>query len=119
MGWGTQQKVRLFSAITVNSEKSRPIKTGLFASHHPTRPAGRMTGCSRVGSGSVHNLSGRVGSSQEVLKYRGSGQVGSRLLQISRAGSGSSNLTGWVGSGRVGSRSVLVSRVESGRVKKR
>ena len=36
---------------------------------------------SRVGSG-------RVGSGQEVLKSRGSGWVGSRSLEISRAGLG-------------------------------
>ena len=68
-------------------------KTGFFAGHDPTRVS-RVTWCSkchglgRVGSGSVQTLTGRVGSGQEVSKSRGSGQVGSRVFQISRVGSG-------------------------------
>ena len=61
-----------------------------------TRPAGRVTWsakCSRVESGSVHNIpgrvgSGRVGSGQEVFKCRRSGPAGSRVFQTSRFGFG-------------------------------
>ena len=54
-----------------------------------TRPAGRVTWCSKChGSGRVRKCSNSHGSGQEVLKSRRSGQVGSRLLQISRVGSG-------------------------------
>ena len=73
-----------------------------------TRPAGRVTGCSKchglgpVGSRSVQNLTGRVGSgrvkefsnikgrvrpSQEVMKARGSGEVMTREKRVTR-GSG-------------------------------
>ena len=47
-------------------------------------------GSGLVGSGSVQNLAGRLGSGREVFKSRGSGQVRSRVL----------NLTGRVGSGQ-------------------
>ena len=43
---------------------------------------------SRVGSESVQNLRGWVGSGQERFKSRGSGQVGSKGFLISRFGSG-------------------------------
>ncbi|CAM9124236.1 unnamed protein product, partial [Laminaria digitata] len=56
----------------------------------PTRGSGQeLFKISRVGSGRVkrvRNITGRVGSGQEVLKYRGSGRVGSRFFQISRVG---------------------------------
>ena len=83
---------------------------------------------SQVGSGRLHNLTGRVGSSQDVFKYHGSGRVG---FKISWVGSGRvwsgrvQNLTGRVGPGRfqnltsrVGSGKDVfkISRVESGRV---
>ena len=59
------------------------------------RPAGRVTWYSKchgsgwIGSGSVQNLTGRVGLVQEVFKPRGSGQVGSgqETLKSSRVGS--------------------------------
>ena len=46
-----------------------------------TRPAGRVRifskacGLSRLGSGGIRNLTGRIGSGQEVFKSLGSGQV--------------------------------------------
>ena len=51
----------------------------------------------------VQNITGRVGSGQQVFKSRGSGQVGSRFFQISRVGLGQ-ELFKSHGSGRVGSR---------------
>ena len=69
-------------------------KPGLFAGHDPTRGSGYVVfkisrvGSGRVGSGSLQNLTGRVGSDQEFFKSRGSGQVGSRVFQISRVGPG-------------------------------
>ena len=64
----------------------------------------KYRGSGRVGSGRVG--SGRFGSGQEVLKSNGSGRVGSQEVLKSR------------GSDRVGSRGFEVSRVGSGRVKK-
>ena len=74
--------------------------SGFFAGHDPTRGSGHVVfKTSRVGSGRVRkcsNLTGRVGSGQEVFKSRGWRQVRSRVFQISRVGSGR------VGSGQEG-----------------
>ena len=67
-----------------------------------TRPAGRVRsrpGSSRVGSGGVRNLTGRVGSDRVGSDRVGSGRVGSGRVGSGRVGrSSSSNLTGRVGS---------------------
>ena len=78
----------------------------------------------RVGSRGFQNLADRVGSVPYVLKYHGSGRVGSRAVRISRVGSvrvkksSKSRGSGRVGSGRVGPRGFKISRVGSGRVKR-
>ena len=91
-----------------------PEFSGLFAGHDPTRGSRHdvfkmsRVGSGRVGSENVQNVTGRVGSGQEVFKSRGSGQVGSRFFQISQVGSGrvaSRNFhISWFRSGQVGSR---------------
>ena len=70
------------------------------------RRISKPRGSGRVGSRVLQNLTGRVGSGQEISKSRGSGRVGSRCLEI---------LAGRVGSGRVGSRrlEILTGRARS------
>ena len=81
--------------------KERKRKPGLFAGFFAGHVVFKM---SRVGSGQEVFIISRVGSGQEVFRSRGSGQVGSRTFQISRAGSGrvgsrvDEKLTGRVGS---------------------
>ena len=63
--------------------------------------------------------SGRIGSSQDVLKSRAPSQVGSEVSNLTgRVGSGQEGLksrgSGRVGSGRVGPRGFEISRVGSG-----
>ena len=82
-----------------------PLYSGIFAGHDPTRGSGH--GVLKVS---------RVGSGQEGFKSRGSGQVGSIVLQISRVGSGRvENIFNFHGSGQVGSRGdeKLTNRVRS------
>ena len=66
--------------------------SGSFAAHDPIRGWARRYskchGSGRVETPSVKNITGRIVSGQEVFKSRGSGQVGSRVWQISRVGSG-------------------------------
>ena len=86
-----------------------------------TRPAGpvrrvsKCCGSGRVGSGGVRHVTGRVGSSQQVLKSRWSVRVGSRGFPISRVGSCRvkrfSNLVGRFTSGH---EVFKMSRVRSG-----
>ena len=79
-----------------------------------TLPSG---GVRRIGSGGFPNLTGRVGSGQDVSKpHTGrSVRVGSSGFQISRVGSGRVG-SGRVGSGRVGSGQwvLKISRVRVG-----
>ena len=78
--------------------QGRTILVRAFRGSSPGRESGHVAskrhGSGRVESGSVQNLTGRVGSGQEVFKSRGSGQVESRVFQISRVGSGRVGSTG-------------------------
>ena len=88
-----------------------------------TRPAGRVRRCSKchgsspVGSRSLQNITGRVGSGQEVFKSRGSGPVGTRIFQSSRFGSGPVKIYFFpisrIGSGRVNNFSNFTGRARS------
>ena len=100
----------------------QPFFSRLFTGHDPTRGSGQVVfKTPRVGSGRVgsrgfeisradlspvkrlRNLTGRVGSGQEVLKSRGSRRVGSGQKVLKSRGSG-----------RVRSTGVEISRFGSG-----
>ena len=97
-----------------------------------SRPAGRAAGqikrfsksrgVSRIGSGGIRTLAGRVGSVSFQISRVGSGRVGSGRVGSGRVGSGrvGSGRVGlgrvgsdWVGSGQVGSGGTEISLVGS------
>ena len=60
--------------------------TSIFAGRVRRVSKSRESG--RVGSRQLKLFAGLVGSGQEVLKFNGSGRIGSRGFEVSRVGSG-------------------------------
>ena len=87
----TREKAQHGTAVYSKNDKNETEKFQGFSrgSGHVVFKMPRI-GSGRVGSGSVQNLTGRVGSGQEVFKSCGSGQVGSGRVTTF------SNLTGRV-----------------------
>ena len=82
---------------------------------HETRvPRVNRNAAGRIGSRGVRNLTGRLGSAQQVFKSRRSGRVGSNAFQNSRVGTSRvKRFSKSRGSGRVRSKHVNIARVES------